>query len=89
MLLVQVVFRLIGSLVVLINHIVGCATIHMLCALVQGWRPDWREVIRLSLNLASAVAAIHKAGILHRDIKASNVLLGAPHHHKCTRNTCR
>ncbi|CAL8468340.1 g7880 [Coccomyxa elongata] len=42
----------------------------------QGWRPNWREVIRLSLNLASAVAAIHKAGILHRDIKASNVLLG-------------
>lgn len=47
-----------------------------MCALLQGWRPNWEEVVRLSLDLASAVAAIHAAGILHRDIKTSNVMLG-------------
>jgi len=34
--------------------------------------PD--EVIRIGIDLAGAVAAVHAAGLLHRDIKAQNVM---------------
>lgn len=50
---------------------------HVGMVLSKGWRPSWQQVVQLSLDLASAVAAVHAAGILHRDIKASNVMLGA------------
>lgn len=46
------------------------------------------QIARIALDLASGLAGIQAAGILHRDIKASNVLIGAfplcyctqPHH---------
>ena len=48
----------------------------------DGWRPGWPTVLNLSTHLAEAVAAVHSAGILHRDLKPGNVLLdqkGLPH----------
>ena len=48
----------------------------------DGWRPGWPAVLHLSTKLAEGVAAVHQAGILHRDLKPGNVLLdqeGLPH----------
>ncbi|MGH7201994.1 MAG: protein kinase domain-containing protein, partial [Planctomycetaceae bacterium] len=38
-------------------------------------RLPWEEVIRLSVQICSALKAAHDAGIIHRDLKPSNLLL--------------
>jgi serine/threonine protein kinase/tetratricopeptide (TPR) repeat protein len=46
--------------------------------LVSGGRTfDAEEVIRLGIEVCRAVAAVHHAGLLHRDITAQNVMIAA------------
>ena len=41
----------------------------------QGHLFDQAEIIRVASDLCRAIAAVHDAGLLHRDIKAHNVML--------------
>jgi serine/threonine protein kinase/tetratricopeptide (TPR) repeat protein len=44
-------------------------------ALRDGLQPGPRGLVRIGIDLCRAVAAIHAAGLLHRDIKAQNIML--------------
>src|SRR5438552_255915 len=36
----------------------------------------WREVARVLVELARGLAAVHAAGVIHRDVKPENVIVG-------------
>ncbi len=46
-----------------------------------GWlkatRPGWREVLRVILAAGDGLAAAHEKGLIHRDIKPDNIMVGA------------
>lgn len=39
-----------------------------------GWRPSWRHILELGLQVAAGMQHIHAANILHRDLKPANLL---------------
>ena len=43
----------------------------------RGWRPGWPGALALGAQLASALAHIHDASVVHRDVKPANLLLSA------------
>jgi serine/threonine protein kinase/predicted Zn-dependent protease len=45
-------------------------------------KPDQTELLRLAEKIASALAAAHKLGIVHRDIKIDNIMVDSDHQPK-------
>eukprot|EP00850_Spirogloea_muscicola_P023527 SM000364S13662 [mRNA] locus=s364:59070:63877:+ [translate_table: standard] len=42
---------------------------------VREWQPTAQDVLRISLEVASAILYLHRQGIVHRDVKTANILL--------------
>lgn len=47
-------------------------------------RIPWKEVIEITLEIATALKAAHNAGIIHRDLKPSNLMVRKDGHIKLT-----
>ncbi len=44
---------------------------------LKAQKPGWREVLRVMCEAGDGLAAAHRAGVIHRDFKLDNVLMGS------------
>jgi serine/threonine protein kinase len=50
--------------------------------LIQSGPLSWRQVIEFGIQIASALDAVHRRGLVHRDVKPANIMLDGPGHVK-------
>jgi len=62
-----------GQLYLTMEYVEG----ETLTARLRGQKLELDETLRIGLALATALGAAHAAGVVHRDVKPSNVLLGS------------
>ncbi|MET8147975.1 serine/threonine-protein kinase [Actinoplanes sp. NPDC049668] len=48
-----------------------------LTELLAGGRLDWPEAVRIAATVADVLAVAHRRGVVHRDLSARNVMVGA------------
>jgi serine/threonine protein kinase len=54
-----------------------CPGISLAAAVTQGRRFEVPHVLRIGVQIAGALATAHLAGIVHRDVKPGNIMIGA------------
>jgi serine/threonine-protein kinase len=54
------------------EYIEGC---NLEALLRRSGPPELKEVLRIGMQIASGLAAAHKQGLVHRDVKPANILL--------------
>src|SRR5262249_48596807 len=62
-----------GAVPYLVMHLVNGQTLQD--KLNRQGPPPLREVLRIGLQIAEGLAAAHKQGLIHRDVKPANILL--------------
>ena len=63
-----------GACYFVMEHIDG---VDLAAATDGGALMDWRQAVRTAVDAASGLEAIHAAGLIHNDVKPSNLLLGS------------
>jgi len=64
-----------GQLFLAMQYLEGGTLKDRLAALAPGERLPWSEVTRIVTDVADALGYAHEQGIVHRDVKPSNVML--------------
>jgi len=67
-----------SELLLVMEHVDG----RPLTGVLREGRPDERTVLRWGREIAEAMAAIHRAGLVHRDVKPGNVMIARDGHVK-------